>query len=162
VTSSGSKTGGIGVPRNALTTPYLRRQDPGKKSGGKKAEGVPFEESAASIRGKGLQAYTLRNFQRFCGYLPTENREPLKIEPFQRRILRDHFAGVIEEVVVLPKKNGKTTIFSALALFHLLVIREAEVLIDASSRDPGNDSDQPGVADSRHHPRRTTYLATIA
>src|SRR5262249_52023703 len=38
-------------------------------------------------------------------------------------------------VIVIPKKNGKTTLLGALALFHLWVWPEAECVIGASSRD---------------------------
>lgn len=81
--------------------------------------------------------YSLPRFEKFCLELKTENGRPLTVEPFQRRILRDHFAGTIEEVVILPKKNGKSTIFSALALFHLenWPDPDPEVVIGASSRD---------------------------
>lgn len=57
------------------------------------------------------------------------------MEEFERLILADHFGGTIEEVVVVPKKNGKSTLFSALALYHLENWPEPEVVIGASSRD---------------------------
>ena len=82
-------------------------------------------------------SYTLAAFERFCLELRTENGEPLVLESFQKRILRDHFRGVEEEVVVLPKKNGKSTVFSALGLFHLenWIEEDPEAVIGASSRD---------------------------
>lgn len=82
-------------------------------------------------------AYNLAGFERFCRELRVEDGSPLRLEGFQKRVLRDHFAGCVEEVVVIPKKNGKSTIFSALALFHIAHWIEAdpEVPIGASSRD---------------------------
>lgn len=82
-------------------------------------------------------SYTLANFEKFCLQLKTESGRALQVEPFQRTVLRDHFAGAVEEVVILPKKNGKSTIFSALALFHLESWHEddPDVVIGASSRD---------------------------
>ena len=35
------------------------------------------------------------------------------IEPWQREILRDYFDGTRELVVVVSKKNGKTSLFAA-------------------------------------------------
>lgn len=82
-----------------------------------------------------MKGYTLKDFCRFCSELKTEDGKPLEVEPFERRILRDHFAGAIEEVVILGKKNGKSTIFGALSLFHLENWPDPEVDIGASSRD---------------------------
>lgn len=86
-------------------------------------------------RGSQKKRYSLTGFEAFCRDLRTENGEQLKIEPFERRILKDHFAGVIEEVVILPKKNGKTTLFAALGLYHLENWPQANVVIVASSKD---------------------------
>lgn len=83
----------------------------------------------------GSVAYTLANFVRFCATLKVESGKPLKLDTFQKRILRKHFKGTPETVVVIPKGNGKTTLLSALALFHLLNIPDAEVIIAAASRD---------------------------
>jgi phage terminase large subunit-like protein len=59
----------------------------------------------------------------------------MQLEPFQRTLLGDYFAGVRETLVLLSKKNGKTTLLSALALFHLLLVDDAECVIAAASRD---------------------------
>lgn len=79
--------------------------------------------------------YTLRAFERFCGELVLDNGERLTIEPFQRAMLRDHFAGVRELVILIPEGNGKTTLLAALMLFHLANWPDAEVIIVASSRE---------------------------
>ena len=52
---------------------------------------------------------------------------------FQRRFLRAYFAGTTQVVVIVPKKNGKTTMLAALALYHLLVTDEAEAAGAAAS-----------------------------
>jgi len=80
-------------------------------------------------------SWNLRSFRVMCGYLRTEDGKPLKIHRFQALILAAVFAGVVELVVILPKKNGKTTLLAALALFHLLCVADAEAVIGASSRD---------------------------
>ena len=59
----------------------------------------------------------------------------MRLEPFQRRILADYFAGTRETLVLLSKKNGKTTLLAALALHHLLVTADAECVIGAASRE---------------------------
>jgi phage terminase large subunit-like protein len=77
----------------------------------------------------------LANFVRFCHELKLENGKRMVVEPFQKLMLRDHFAGVTELVIVIPKKNGKTTLLGALALFHLENVPDAECVIAAASRD---------------------------
>lgn len=75
-------------------------------------------------------------FSAFCEkYLRTENLKPLVIEPFQRQMLAGYFAGVRSTLCILPKKNGKTTLLGALALYHLCSTPEADCVIVASSRD---------------------------
>src|SRR4051812_19094903 len=79
--------------------------------------------------------YSLAGFAKWCPTLILEGNKPFKLEPFQRTILKDYFAGVQETLVMLPKKNGKSTLFAALAIFHLLYTEDAECIIAASSRD---------------------------
>jgi len=43
------------------------------------------------------------------------------------------FAGVVELIIIMPKKNGKTTLVAALALYHLLMTPAAECVIGAAS-----------------------------
>lgn len=45
------------------------------------------------------------------------------------------FAGTRETLILLPKKQGKTTLMSALALYHLLSTPDADCVIAAASRD---------------------------
>jgi phage terminase large subunit-like protein len=80
-------------------------------------------------------SYTLAGFAKFCRELRVESGEPFVLEPFQRTMLKDHFDGVTEIVIVIPKKNGKTTLLAALALFHLENWVESECVIGASTRD---------------------------
>jgi phage terminase large subunit-like protein len=79
--------------------------------------------------------YSLTGFARFCSTLTLDNGKPMKLEPFERQILKEHFAGAQEVVVLLPKKNYKTTLMAALSLFHLKTVPEAECVIAAASRD---------------------------
>jgi phage terminase large subunit-like protein len=80
-------------------------------------------------------ANDLDAFARFCLALKLESGRPLVLEPFQRLMLHDYFDGVRELLVLLSKKNGKTTLLAALALWHLIVTPDAECVIGAASRD---------------------------
>ena len=75
-------------------------------------------------------------FARFCtGVLTTEDGRPFELAEFQRAILHDYFDGRREIVVLLPKKNGKSSLVAALALWHLLSTPFAEAMIVAAARD---------------------------
>jgi len=67
--------------------------------------------------------------------LITENGGPLVLESWQRKVLLDHFDGVQETVVLLPKGNGKTTLFASVSIWHLLTTADARCYIAAASRD---------------------------
>jgi phage terminase large subunit-like protein len=77
----------------------------------------------------------LRLFEQFCSTLTLEDGRPLQLEAFQREMLSDLFAGCTETLILLPKKNGKTTLTAALALYHLVTTPDAECVIAAASRD---------------------------
>jgi phage terminase large subunit-like protein len=77
----------------------------------------------------------LEAFARFCGALVLEDGSRMSLEPFQRRMLRDFFGGTVETLILLPKKNGKSTLLGALGLFHLVTTPDAECVIGAASRD---------------------------
>lgn len=79
--------------------------------------------------------YTLRDFGTFCKKLVVDSGRKLQVETFQRILLKDYFSGATETVAILPKKNGKTTLLSALALYHLTKVEQAECVIAAASRD---------------------------
>lgn len=92
--------------------------------------------STSSRRAAKLEPGTLRHFAEFCRrFLVLDNGHPLDLEPFQRRLLADYFDGVRETVVILGKGNGKTTLFAALALYHLCYTSDADCVVAASSRD---------------------------
>lgn len=83
----------------------------------------------------GVDPASLEGFREFCSNLTLEDGGPFLLEPFQVRMLTDYFSGVTETVILISKKNGKTTLLSALALHHLLVVGDAECVIAAASRD---------------------------
>jgi phage terminase large subunit-like protein len=74
-------------------------------------------------------------FGRFCAVLTLDSGEPMMLEPFQRSMLAEHFSGATETLILLPKKNGKSTLLAALALFHLITTPDAECVLGAASRD---------------------------
>ncbi len=81
-------------------------------------------------------AEELGEFCAFCSnVLTTEGGTPLEIEPFQRVILAEFFAGAFETVCLIPKKNGKSSLISAVALWNLLSTKTAEIIIVAAARD---------------------------
>lgn len=77
----------------------------------------------------------LERFEAFCGELKVEDGSPFRLWPFQKTILSDFFAGVVETLIILPKKNGKSTLIAALALFHLITTPDADCIVVAASRD---------------------------
>lgn len=77
----------------------------------------------------------LARFGRFCDALTLEDGRAMELEAFQRTMLLDHFAGSVETLILIPKKNGKSTLLGALALYHLISTPDAECVIGAASRD---------------------------
>ena len=98
-----------------------------------KAPARPRSRSSTNSR-SGARA-ELARFGAFCGELRIESGEPFKLHPFQKRILTGYFEGVRSTATIIPKKNGKSTLTAALALYHLLVTPNAECIIVAASRD---------------------------
>jgi phage terminase large subunit-like protein len=74
-------------------------------------------------------------FARFCRALVLDSNDAMVLEPFQRDMLSDYFDGATETLILLPKKNGKSTLLAAIALFHLITTPDAECVVGAASRD---------------------------
>lgn len=91
--------------------------------------------STSSRRDGRAEPAELESFTRFCGLLRLEDGQPLQLEPFQRRMLVDYFSGATETLVLVPKKNGKSTLLAALALHHLVTTPDAECVVAAASRE---------------------------
>ena len=77
----------------------------------------------------------LEHFAHFCSLLTLDDKSRMELRDFQRTFLTDHFDGVQETLVLIPKKNGKTTVIAALVLHHLLYVDDAEIYVAAASRD---------------------------
>lgn len=91
--------------------------------------------SRSSISSPLSDPLELDDFAAFCGELTLDSGRRFVLEPFQRRMLADYFRGAIETVILISKKNGKTTLMAALALYHLLTTVDAECVIGAAARD---------------------------
>jgi phage terminase large subunit-like protein len=87
------------------------------------------------LRNGAGSADELTLFADFCSKLVLEDGRSMELEAFQRAMLADYFGGATETLILLPKKNGKSTLLGALALFHLISTPDAECVIGAASRD---------------------------
>lgn len=77
----------------------------------------------------------LDEFVTVAGTLVTQQKSPLVVEPFQELCLSDHFAGTQVVTIIQPKKLGKSTIVSVVALHHALTVDDCDVIIVAVSKD---------------------------
>lgn len=78
---------------------------------------------------------TLEHFVEFAKKLRLDNGKPFIVEDWQREVLADYFDGVFETLLLLPSGNGKTTLYAAIVLHHLLYTDAPEAFIVASARD---------------------------
>src|SRR5688572_10130791 len=74
-------------------------------------------------------------FAEFCAKLRLENGEPMVLFDEQRTMLSDYFAGVRETMILIPKKNGKSSLLAALGLYRLCEYDNVNCAIAAASRD---------------------------
>lgn len=96
---------------------------------------APTVTDPGSSRSRPAEPPELDEFAGFCSELALEDGSAMVLEPFQRRMVADYFAGAIETLILVSKKNGKSSLLAAMALHHLLVTPDAECVIAASSRD---------------------------
>ena len=113
-----------------LLTPAARR----RHGLGTDSDEKPKRSSDRRARGAASRA-ELDDFAGFCAELTLEDGSALELHPFQRRMVADYFGGCTETLILVPKKNGKSTLLAALALYHLVVTPDAECVIAAASRD---------------------------
>src|SRR5204862_6370769 len=115
--------------------PAMATATKGRKTTPAKGRRKSRQTSATSSRRDGRARSDAELFEAFCKRLVVENGTPLVLYPAERVMLRAYFRGVRAPLVVVPKKNGKTTLLGALALFHLLSTANAACYIAAASRD---------------------------
>lgn len=77
----------------------------------------------------------LEDFCEFCSHLVLEDGNRMEVYGYQRKLLTKYFAGATETLALMPKKNGKTSLVSALGLFHLVFDSDQRIVIAAASRD---------------------------
>jgi phage terminase large subunit-like protein len=82
------------------------------------------------------------------------------LEDWQRQVLADHFDGAVEEVVLLPKGQGKTTLFAALTLWGLLTTSDARIYMAAASRDQASLMYQHALGFVERSPQLQELIAT--
>lgn len=103
----------------------------------------------------------LTRFARFCSELKTPEG-PLRLYPDQLKMLRDYFAGARESVILLPKKNGKSTLIAALAIYHLLTTEDAFCVVAAAARKQAEDTIlRQAKGFIRRHPKLRSRLRVI-
>lgn len=100
---------------------------------------------------------SLAEFAEFSSELVLDNGRPMALYPEQELMLADYFDGVRETLILIGKKSGKTHLCAALCLYHLLVVRDAEVVVAASSRDQATIV----YDDARGFVRRTPALQDL-
>lgn len=99
------------------------------------------------------------------------NGTPVVVEPFQERIIREVFAtGRVEVLVLLPKGNGKTAMMAALAVWHLIVVPNANTFIGAATKIQADEmfrfiahyvESEPEIADRLLLRRSTRELRSV-
>lgn len=105
-----------------------------------------------------MPAASLDSFATFCGRLKLENGQPFALEPFQHEMLADYFGGATETLILIPKKNGKSTLLGALALFHLLTTPSALCVVGAASRDQASILFDQAAGFVRRSPGLAEYI----
>jgi phage terminase large subunit-like protein len=94
-------------------------------------------------------------FLAFCSELERPDGEgKLVLEGFQRLITHFVFSkGRVELLVLLPKGNGKTTLFAALSVYHLLTTQNAECFIGAADKEQADEMYRFAAHFCEHHPQ---------
>ena len=91
----------------------------------------------------------LERFEDFCAEVG------LGLEPFQLEIAAAALdPGCRELLVLIPRGNGKTRLVGALAVFHLLTVEDAQVVVGSSSRETAGALFAYASADAAHFPDR--------
>jgi phage terminase large subunit-like protein len=76
---------------------------------------------------------SVEQFAAFCATMTLDSGKAWEVEPFELDIVADILAGVPETWALLPEGNGKTTLLAGVALFHLLTVPRARVVVAAAA-----------------------------
>lgn len=79
--------------------------------------------------------WTAEAFIQFYELLTLPTGDPARLEGFQRLIIQAIFKnGRVELLVLIPKGHAKTTLMAALAVFHVLVTKNANCYVGAADK----------------------------
>jgi len=62
------------------------------------------------------EPFTVKHFRSWASQLVLDNDEPWLLEDFQAKFLADLFAGYLEDWLIIPEGNAKTTFAAGLVL----------------------------------------------
>jgi phage terminase large subunit-like protein len=79
--------------------------------------------------------FTVSHFAEWASHLVLDNGEAWEVERFQADFARDVFSGYVENWLVIPEGNAKTTLAAGLILYHIEFEPNAVVVVAASSRE---------------------------
>ncbi len=79
--------------------------------------------------------FTVPHMRCWAKGLVLDNGKPWELEPFMGWFFGDVFSGFLENLLVIPEGNAKTTMAGGFVLYHLEFMPHARVPVAASSRD---------------------------
>ena len=81
------------------------------------------------------EPFTVEHYRAWTAGLILDSGEPWELEDFQAQFVRDLFRGYVENWLVIPEGNAKTTLVSGVALYVARFKPRASVVIAASAKD---------------------------
>jgi phage terminase large subunit-like protein len=109
------------------------------KDGSGRRDVDPFFPNALSQRAassnREKKPFTVPHFKVWAKNLTLDNGKLWVAESFQCLFLKDLFSGIVQNLLVIPEGNAKTTFLGGLLLYHLEFKKHARVPVAASSRD---------------------------
>src|SRR5215218_7984257 len=101
----------------------IRGTSPRGRTAGRRATGAG---TGPTLPGMSARAHSFESFAANCG---------LRLEPFQKRIVKAVQGPERECVILLPRGQGKTALMALVALHHLATTERARVFCAAASRE---------------------------
>jgi phage terminase large subunit-like protein len=87
-------------------------------------------------KGRGpARPFSVAHFKRWALQFELDNGKPFKLEGFQQKFIKDVFSGKPVCWLVIPQGNGKTTLVSLLALYHIEFTDFGSVMVSAATRE---------------------------
>lgn len=106
------------------------------RGGSKLRDNEPRDTSAAiAKKARAARPFTVSHFKEWASHLILDSGEPWTVEPFQAQFVNELFRGYIENWLIVPEGNAKTTLMAGFVLYHALFKPSAQVVVAASSRD---------------------------